>query len=188
MAVGVYMLVAALLLDVFSVVAGRWTNFVAAFLALGGFLRLIAPSKFGHQVREWVDQGASELAHAVSEYDPRWGDLLKQVGLGAIATVVTALYIKRMWNSSFGARGKKPKKAKGEAADESSKSGKGSGEILTSAWIWAGSLVLALFWGAVPGRLGEGVRWALGFGADIAGRGTEWLTTLHHLTSTTGVI
>lgn len=159
MEVGAWMLLGAFLIDLVGVGNRKWANIIAAFLALGGMIRFLAPSRLGAELNEWTGELFDVAGDAVGEWDPAWGSLIRGTGLALLVTALTIIWL-------FMAIPKSTPQA-GEAAKKD----------FSSAWIWGGAVVLCLFITAVPGDLGDGLRAVIGFGADLAETGTERLVT-----------
>lgn len=154
------MLVGAFVIDLIGVGNRKWANTVAAFLALAGFLRVLAPSRLGGQLNEWARDLFNVAGNAVGDYDGDWGGLVRGSGLAMVVTVVTIIW-------AFMAIPKSTPQA-GDAAKKD----------FSSVWIWAGAAALSVFWTAVPGDLGDGLRWLLGLGVHLVDTGTQNVVSL----------
>ncbi len=164
MVVGVWMLVGAIVIDVFGVGNRKWAAFIAGWLAVGGFLRVLAPSKLGSQLQSWAEDLAAMAGQAMSNYDPEWGRVITSIGVAAVATVVIIVWFFMLMPKSTPQAGEAAKKD------------------LNSAWLWGGAAVAAVFVAAIPGPLGEFFTGVIGFGARLAGDGAANLTSLGSLT------
>lgn len=153
MEIGVWMIVFAVVFDVIGVGSRQWANRVAAVLALGGFVRILAPSKAGGILRESGQKLAEAAGQAVGNFDPQWGRLVTSLGV-AIAAMIVII----MWALML--------------APSHHQLGPAASKEIDSRWIWGGALIAAIFAGAVPGPIGEGMVWVIGVGTDIGSSAT----------------
>lgn len=154
MEVGLWMLAGALVFDVIGVGKRQWANRVAAVLALGGMVRVLAPSHLGTVMRGWAHDAFQLLGELVGSWDPRWGQAVGSIGLALVATLVLLLWFLKLMPGH-------------------EQAGPASSQELDSRWIWGGAAVASLFVSVIPGALGTFFVAVTGLGAKVATAGIE---------------